>query len=879
MENFIISPNFNLHPVTNFKIEEVDKLSGITYNAAGDITAINIAELQQQAGRMVKYDGDIWYCTDLNNDDDYTWYAVTLRRGTDGIYCFKKLDKDNKKIIDVAIIGNLSISQITGLQSALDGKVDKVTGKGLSTNDYTEEERLKVATIDNKVDKETGKGLSTNDYTTAEKTKLAGIEAGAQKNVHSDWNQTDTTKDDYIENKPTIPTKTSQLTNDSNFATTSSSAVTVEHPSDLVYTIKQNGATIGAINIPKDLVVSNKSYLSTDGKTLHLILNDESQTDISIDVSKLIDVYGGSTGTTIDVTVDSSHNIKAEIKNDSITASHIKDGIITIAKLSNDLQNKINSIATHNHDGDNSERVDYNDLLNLPSISEAVTYVSEKLTGGSGNIAMTTHLCGYAPTVYCVKGTKVIEIYFEINYNTGNVHWEADPEFTTDDNARIVMIGALQQSSNSKIFDDQWYGIRYQIGVNKSEERIGSMDLHRSLPLQNQMRRCLLDDNGNVIKYLSSTDSTKDISGNDVDLSGANGQVMVELPDMYYNFYTEDGYYYCKLSPYKITGFKKWKKKYVSAYEASVSRTTLTLASVVNDTAEYRGGNNTASWDETYRSLLGRPATYLSAVEFMNYARKRGAGWYSNLYEAHVQIFWLFAVEFCTFNSQAVLGGASRSYVQQENGSKYAKPNTQGLMDGGLGDGVSTLTSAQWESFNSYNPFVPCGMTNVLGNRTGTVQYTITNASGDTIKTVEVPSYRGIENPFGHIWKWTEGAKVVTVSGAGKLYVAEDLTSQSLADNNTNVSGYRFVGDLPATNGYVKNILGGEYGDILPKEIGGSASSFFYDYFYQSTSPCRVCAVGGDSSSGTFCGLGDVDTYNVPSRRHVHYGSRLCFQA
>ncbi|MBR1773901.1 MAG: hypothetical protein IJ759_00075, partial [Bacteroidales bacterium] len=85
--------------------------------------------------------------------------------------------------------------------------------------------------------------------------------------------------------------------------------------------------------------------------------------------------------------------------------------------------------------------------------------------------------------------------------------------------------------------------------------------------------------------------------------------------------------------------------------------------------------------------------------------------------------------------------------------------------------------------------------------------------------------------------------------------------------------------DLPATNGYVKNILGGEYGDILPKEIGGSASSFFYDYFYQSTSPCRVCAVGGDSSSGTFCGLGDVDTYNVPSRRHVHYGSRLCFQA
>ena len=56
-----------------------------------------------------------------------------------------------------------------------------------------------------KVDKVTGKGLSTNDYTTAEKTKLAGIETGAEVNVQSDWDETDTTSDAYIKNKPTIP--------------------------------------------------------------------------------------------------------------------------------------------------------------------------------------------------------------------------------------------------------------------------------------------------------------------------------------------------------------------------------------------------------------------------------------------------------------------------------------------------------------------------------------------------------------------------------------------------------------------------------------------------------------------------------------------------
>lgn len=52
-----------------------------------------------------------------------------------------------------------------------------------------------------KVDKVDGKGLSTNDYTTAEKTKLAGIAAGAEVNVNADWNAT--SGDAVIKNKPT----------------------------------------------------------------------------------------------------------------------------------------------------------------------------------------------------------------------------------------------------------------------------------------------------------------------------------------------------------------------------------------------------------------------------------------------------------------------------------------------------------------------------------------------------------------------------------------------------------------------------------------------------------------------------------------------------
>jgi hypothetical protein len=53
----------------------------------------------------------------------------------------------------------------------------------------------------------------------ADKSKLDGIQAGAEVNVQADWTESDTTSDAHIRNKPNIPTKTSDLTNDSGFLT------------------------------------------------------------------------------------------------------------------------------------------------------------------------------------------------------------------------------------------------------------------------------------------------------------------------------------------------------------------------------------------------------------------------------------------------------------------------------------------------------------------------------------------------------------------------------------------------------------------------------------------------------------------------------------
>lgn len=73
------------------------------------------------------------------------------------------------------------------IETALADKVDKITGKGLSTNDYTDTAKAIVdgvtSALANKVDKIAGKGLSTNDFTDAHKDKLDGIASGAQVNV------------------------------------------------------------------------------------------------------------------------------------------------------------------------------------------------------------------------------------------------------------------------------------------------------------------------------------------------------------------------------------------------------------------------------------------------------------------------------------------------------------------------------------------------------------------------------------------------------------------------------------------------------------------------------------------------------------------------
>lgn len=162
---------------------------------------------------------------------------------------------------------------------------DIIGGGGQASDAYTKAQT--DALLNAKVDKVTGKGLSTNDYTTNEKNKLAGIAEGAEVNVQSDWNAT--SGDAFIKNKPTIPAaaangtytvKTlvgSTTTNVSDFTANQSSADDVTFVQGSNVTITPDATNRKITIAAKDTTYSSKAAAS-GGTDVSLVTTGEKYT-------------------------------------------------------------------------------------------------------------------------------------------------------------------------------------------------------------------------------------------------------------------------------------------------------------------------------------------------------------------------------------------------------------------------------------------------------------------------------------------------------------------------------------------------------------------------------------------------------------------------
>ena len=742
--------------------------------------------------------------------------------------------------------------------------VEKIKGKGLSTNDLTDEllskinglsnyddewVRSEIASIKADIDTLLGDGASDAIDTFHE------IELFLQ-GITDKETLTGLLNDLRAEITALIPTKTSQLTNDDHIVKDANYVHT-----DNNYTDEDKGKLDGLDNYDDTDIRNLVTGLRTDvDKLKPVVTSTPSNGQITITPDKAQN-DDPDVSITLETKGDKDKSLMADGKYRKLpvygrnlllgSGKEVSNSNYPIASywLTESIQK--NAEVTCTIWGDLGEGLDHFMLFNSGDRGDQlVRYTPEDFVNGKASKTFkwrtqTTDGDETSNTflrVYAFPKSSTTSTIHKIKLEYGDISTEWTPAW----------------EDIPDIEERYAYGVEWDMASSSPDgKRVGNMQLHRELPVQNRMRRCILDTNGGIPAY-----DTEVLTGEYSNPSVFSA--MVEIPDHWYKIYIQGTKFRVMLSAMPLPGYNHIDKFYISTTEARISRSNLILFSsygVGSSDTNMRGGDNTAEWDGTYRSLLGCPVTNLTRDQFRQAARKRGSGWEMYTYNAHKTLFWLFAVEYATLDSQKPFN---------------AQKDANGFAQGGLGPGPTQMTD--WTNFNNANPLIPCGYTNEFGNGSGEKAYVVKNASGGTHATLMANRYRGIENPFGHIWKYTDGANIqVTTGDAGLsiLWTTDDPSNFS----DTSYTGYDKKGNICRTNGYAKKMLLGEDGDIVATEVGGSSSTYWCDYYYTYTSANRmqVVLVGGNAGSGSDAGLANVHANIAPSAAARNLGSRLCF--
>jgi len=340
----------------------------------------------------------------------------------------------------------------------------------------------------------------------------------------------------------------------------------------------------------------------------------------------------------------------------------------------------------------------------------------------------------------------------------------------------------------------EWYGVERDSTISSPTwTRIGgNMSLHKTLPVHNLLKACLVSSGKTINYYLDPTDWSKKMNESASNLTGIDGDVMIrKTASSYWKFETVGNIQRVKCSLFPLPGFYEIRTWNYGAYEGKVSGSTL-------------------------KSISGvLPTTSVSLTNFRTYARNNGTGYNQQLLEPYSEITWLAVIEFATFNIQLAVND---------------NLTVDGYRQGGMGNGVTTAISAEWLAYNNYNTFIVCGSSNSLASGTGEITVNIINFTGTTTRTFTVPRYRGIENFFGHIWKWIDGVYFNSTGGTQSAYVFDD--PNDIVDNSTGTTA-RYVGNTPVTSNWITKLIFDTKGSILPLANGGGGqTTYICDYYY-----------------------------------------------
>lgn len=733
-----------------------------------------------------------------------------------------------------------------------------------------------------KVDKVEGKGLSTNDYTTPEKNKLAAIEAEANKYV--------------------LPAATASalggvkigsnitLANGGTISITKANVTSALGVDPTTTYVKKAGDTMtGILNIKNSEGAQLELFSTASNGGTYMRFYPNNQLDnkwyLGVGTNYTLNLgYNAFNKASFgdgQLSLTTSTNL-APIKTNSTTlCTNLNADMVDGFNVS-DGENTGIHYTKYYPKGDNSVR--WIKLATLPLKSDEISsgkYIMFEIVGGgdygsyqycySTLIASTRNieyvkLVKQQSSIYnggdqFVAGYVVTSANVEIwlgqntsystslcitckNKNLATNVLTASPVNTQPQNFVLGEIVTLDAPD--------WYGVSWsETSSNPDCTRIGNMDMHRSLPIQSMMKpfafNCgqphFKDQYVPVKEDFTSGQYSHNVNDS---LSQATNDVniMIKIPEFWY---TDDYNFNTKTHDLKIcqhakSGWNHHKEAYVSAYEL------------------YNLNGRAISKRENI------PTVSFTRANGRTWARANGfdgeAKWNLYTYEEHRAICHLFLVEYATRNSQKAVNTTLTA---------------EGFRQGGLGSGCTT-GAVTINGATTYS-FIPTGSSDSLGSGSGEVTVTIqqTDSSGHNTSTVtrKCNRYRGIENPFGHVWKHTDD--VISIYEGDYRTWYKSIKPEQFA-NNKNIS-YKPLTTATVVTGYKTEIRATPTCEFFAAACtNGSESTYWCDYSWDNINTSEHCLLtGGLSNTGGAAGLFALDSTAGVGDASPTIGSRLTY--
>lgn len=787
---------------------------------------------------------------------------------------------------DIATEKNRAQSAESANATAIANEVERATGVEETLNSNITQLQTQ------KVDKVEGKGLSTNDYTTPEKNKLAAIEAEANKYVlpaatASALGGVKIGSNITLANGGTISITKANVT----------SALGVD-PTTKYVTLDTAQTITGQKTFSKDVIFNN---------TLTGIYNAGGNLIFGAGTEKIVcllaDYFGPVEAKTNTINLGNKNGYWKGVHAGRLI-SYTTDGTAPIQVASTTLCTNLNADMVDGFNvsdgentgihytkyypkGDNSVR--WIKLATLPLKSDEISsgkYIMFEIVGGGD---YGSHQYCYSTLIASTRNIEYVKLVKQQSsiYNGGDqfvagyVVTSANVEIWLGQNTsystslcitcknknlatNVLTASPVNTQPQNFVLGEivtldapDWYGVSWsETSSNPDCTRIGNMDMHRSLPIQSMMKGYIYFKDGNplyrMLKLNDSWTKCENYSAGgwrDVStlLEDNNVNVMIKIPEFWWidDYVESTETHNLKICPHAKPGWHHHKEAYVSAYEG------------------YINGNY-------YMSSKNKiPSVNFTRSTVRPKARANGLGnsWNIYTYNEHRAICHLFLVEYATRNSQKAVN---------------TELTPEGFRQGGLGSGCTTGT-ATINGATTYS-FIPTGSSDSLGSGSGevtvTIQQTDSSGSNTTTTTRKCNRYRGIENPFGHVWKHTDDVISVYISDYGARFWykcdSPDHFGDSISNDN---SYYKNIAANAVVTGYKTKIATTSTCDFFALSCNnGSETTYWCDYNWDNTDGSLHCLlIGGGSGDGGRAGL-----FGLRSSLGVGYsdaiiGSRLTY--